>query len=52
MLTYTTRIFENVADENLSAFRELTLNQGFYGHEEVQNDVKESRKFTNALSKK
>ena len=37
---YSTRIFEKAADENLSAFRETTLNHGFYGREMLQNDAK------------
>ena len=40
----STRIFENVVDENLSALLKITPNHGFYGAEEVQNDVKDEKK--------
>ena len=40
----STRIFEKVVDENLSALLKITTNHGFYGAEEVQNYVKERRK--------
>lgn len=42
----STRTFEKVADENVSAFRETTPSHGtwHYGTEEEQNDAKERRK--------
>ena len=42
-INVSTRIFENVVDENLSAFRETTPNHGFDGAEEIQNNAKERR---------
>ena len=39
----STRMFEKMADEKLSAFHE-TPNHGFYGPEKVQNYEKERRK--------
>ena len=40
----STRIFEKVVDENLSALLEITPNHGFYGTEEVQNDMDETKR--------
>lgn len=40
----STRISEKVADKNLSTFCETTLNHGFYGAEEEQNDAKGRKK--------
>ena len=33
-----------MADENLSALRGMTPNDGFYGPEKVENDIQERRK--------
>ena len=44
MTLISTQIFEKVANENLSSFRETTPNQEFYGVKKVQNDAKERRK--------
>ena len=50
----STRTFEKVADENLSAFSETTPNHGtcHYGTEEEQNDAKERRKEREEMGKK
>ena len=38
------KTFKKMAGENLSAFREKSLNNGFYGPEQDQSDTKETRK--------
>ena len=40
----STRVFENVTDENFNAFPETVPNHWFCGPEKVENDVKERRK--------
>ena len=44
LLVHLTEFFEKMADENVSACRETTLNHGFYGHKKFDNDEKERRK--------
>ena len=40
----SSRIFEKMADQKLSAFREMTADHRFYGSEKVENDTKELKK--------
>ena len=43
LLIRLSEFFKKMADEKVSAFRETTLNHGFYGHNKVENDEKGER---------